>query len=149
MEKYLTVLIEKKKTNYQSYIDSAMMLFNDDESKTITINSKNTGKVSVKPVRDYLNDVARLPYKSINITYRNYTAIRNIRKQPDGSYRGVAILEQEFTGFDKEGRALYNDIVRRDIEVIIKIREYLKKSYHQVTMDIFFGNIGVTEIPAA
>jgi hypothetical protein len=149
MQGYLSVLIEKKKSNYKSYIDSAMLLFNNDASRLITITSSTTGKVYVKPVREYLADVAKLPYKSINITYRNFTAIENIRRQPDGSYRGVAVLDQEFTGFDKEGNALYNDIVRRDIEVMINIREYTRKESHLVAMDIFFGNMGVTEFTSA
>ncbi len=145
MQNYLSVLIEKKKKNYITYVDSAMRLFNNDESKIITITSQTTGKVYVKQVREYLKDVAKLPYKSINITYRNYTAIENIRMQPDGTYRGVAVMEQEFKGFDKEGHAMYSDIVRRDIEVIINLRDYQKKDYHLVSMDIFFGNMGVTE----
>ena len=143
----LSILIEKKKPDYMKAIDQAMLLFNNDETKLITVTSKNTGMVTVKPVRAYLTEVSKLPYKSINITYRNYTAIDNIRKQPDGTYKGVAVFQQEFTGFDKEGKAMYNDVIQRNVEVTVKVKEYIKEpTHHIVTMDIFFGNMGVTEM---
>ena len=147
LQDYLSILIEKKDPNYMKAVDKAMLLFNNDDSKLITVTSKNTGKVTIKPVRAYLNEVAKLPYKSIDITYRNYTAIENIRKQPDGTYRGVAVFQQEFTGFDKEGKAMYSDVIQRNVEVTIKMKEYNKDAaHHNVTMDIFFGNMGVTEL---
>ncbi|MFI5196413.1 MAG: hypothetical protein ACHQD8_04925 [Chitinophagales bacterium] len=143
----LSVLIEKKEPDYMKTIDKAMLLFNNDETKLITVTSKTTGKVTIKPVRDYLTDVSRLPYKSIRITYRNYTAIDNIRQQPDGTFKGVAVFQQEFTGFDKEGKAMYNDVIERNVEVTIRIKEYYKDpAYHIISTDIFFGNMGVTEM---
>ncbi len=146
MQHYFSVLIEKKELNYIKAIDSAMLLFNNDETKLVTITSKNTGKVYVKPVKEYLTDISKLPYKSVDITYRNYTAIENIRKQPDGLYKGVAVFQQEFTGFDKEGKAMYHDIITRNVEVVIKFAHYIIKEKHLVSMDIFFGNMGVTEM---
>lgn len=146
LQRYLTILIEKKQPNYMSAIDSAMLLFNNDDSKLMTVTSKTTGKVFVKPVRAYLRDVAKLPYKSINVTYRNYTAIGNIRKQPDGTFKGVAVLEQEFKGFDKEGKAMYSDVIRRNVEVTIKIKDHLDEEVNKLNLDIFFGNMGVTEM---
>jgi hypothetical protein len=147
LEHYLTVLIEKKEPNYINAIGKAMQLFNNDETKLITITNKNTGKIYVKPVKEYLTDVSRLPYVNVDITYRNYTAIEQIRKQPDGTFRGVAVFEQEFTGFDKEGKALYHDVIQRNTEVILRIREYPKDEMrHLVKVDIFFGNLGVTEM---
>jgi hypothetical protein len=146
LKKDLAVLVDKKKRNYAAYVDSAMALFNDDETKMVTVSNKNTGKVTVKTVKAYLTDVAKLPYRSVDVTYRNYTAINNIRKQPDGTYRGMVVLEQEFTGFDKEGGALYHDVVRRNIEVDIRIREYPRPGYHLTALHLFFGNMGVSEV---
>ena len=147
LQDYLSILIEKKEPGYVKAIDKAMLLFNNDETKLITVTSKTTGKVTIKPVRAYLTDVSKLPYKSIDITYRNYTAIDNIRKQPDGTFKGVAVFQQEFTGFDKEGKAMYNDVIQRNVEVTIKVKEYVKDAaHHIVSMDIFFGNMGVTEM---
>lgn len=148
LEQYLTVLVEKKDNDYLKAIDKAMRLFNNDDSRLVTITSKSTGKVYIKPIRDYLNDVAKLPYKSVNITYRNFSAINNIRRQPDGKYTGVVVFEQEFTGYDKEGKAMYHDVIRRNVEVTIKIAEYTKKgeNAHRTSVDIFFNNVGVTEI---
>ena len=147
LQDYLSILIKKKDPDNKKTIDKAMLLFNNDETKLITVTSKRNGKVTIKPVRAYLTDVSKLPYKSIDITYRNYTAIENIRKQPDGTFKGVAVFEQEFTGFDKEGNAMYNDVIRRNVEVVIKMKEYFKDAtHHNLTMDIFFDNMGVTEM---
>src|SRR4051812_36099801 len=44
LEKYLTDLVEKKGQTDQT-INKAMMLFNNDESKMITVTNKTTGKV--------------------------------------------------------------------------------------------------------
>ena len=146
LQGYLNILIEKKQPDYAKAIIKAMTLFNNDESKLISVTSKITGKTTVKPIRTYLRDVAKLPYKSINITYRNYSTIENIRKQPDGTFRGAVVFDQEFMGFDKEGNAIYHDEVRRNTEVTIKLKEYMKDDKHTVDMDIFFGNLGVTEL---
>jgi hypothetical protein len=147
LQHYLTVLIEKKDPNYKKTVDKAMLLFNNDEDKMVTVTNKNSGKIVVKYIHEYLNDVARLPYKSVNITYRNYSAIENIRKQPDGTYHGVAVFEQEFSGYDKEGKAVYHDVVRRNTEVVIRLAIYHKDLHTDiVAMDIFFGNMGVTEM---
>lgn len=147
LQNYLAVLAEKKQPAYEMVIDRAMLLFNNDESRLITVTSKVTGKTVIKPVRAYLTDMSRLPYKSVKITYRNYTAINNIHRQPDGTYRGIAVFQQEFTGYDKEGQALYNDVVQRNVEVVIRLKEYIKDAtHHNVTTDVFFGNMGVTEM---
>ncbi len=146
LQGYLNTLVEKKQPDYAKAIIKAMVLFNNDESKLISVTSKKTGKTTVKPIRTYLRDVAKLPYKSINISYRNYSAIENIRKQPDGTFRGAVVFDQEFIGFDKEGKPLYHDEVRRNTEVTIKLKEYMKDDKHTVDMDIFFGNLGVTEL---
>ncbi len=146
LQQYLTALV-KKEGNTQALIKSAMALFNNDESRLVTVTSKTTGKVYVKPVRQYLDDVARLPYKSVTISYRNYSAIQNIRRQPDGLYKGVVVFEQEFTGFDKEGKALYHDVVTRNVETVVRLAVYPKgQDTHVVALDVFFGNMGVTEM---
>ncbi len=147
LEQYLTALIKKEAPDYLKDVDKAMVLFNNDETKLVTITSKTTGKVYVKTVKEYLNDVSKLPYKSIDVTYRNYTAIENIRKQPDGTFRGIVVFEQEFKGYNPEGVAIYGDVIERNMEVILRIREYPKdEKSHIVSMDIFFGNLGVTEM---
>jgi hypothetical protein len=147
LEQYLTALIKKEDPNYIQAIDKAMLLFNNDESKLVTITSKTTGKVYVKTIKEYLHDISVLPYKSVDVTYRNYTAIENIRKQPDGTFRGIVVFEQEFKGYNQEGVALYGDVIERNMEVILRIREYPKdEKSHIVSMDVFFGNLGVTEM---
>lgn len=146
LQQYLTALVEKKE-GAKKTIDNAMLLFNNDDSRLVTVTNSVTGKVYTKPVRDYLNDVAKLPYKSVKITYRNYTAIENLRRQPDGLYKGVVVFEQEFSGFDKEGKALYHDVVTRNAEVTVRMAIYPKdQDKHIVALDIFFGNMGVTEM---
>ncbi len=146
LQQYLTALVEKKE-GAKKTIDNAMLLFNNDESRLVTVTNSVTGKVYTKPVREYLSDVAKLPYKSVKITYRNYTAIENLRRQPDGLYKGVVVFEQEFSGYDKEGKALYHDVVTRNAEVTVRLAIYPKdQNKHIVALDIFFGNMGVTEM---
>ncbi len=146
LQHYLTVLVEKKEPDYLKALDKAMLLFNNDETKLISVSNKNNKQIAVKPIKEYLTDISKLRYKSVNITYVNYTAINNIHRQPDGTYRGIVVFQQEFSGYDNEGKAMYNDVIQRDMEVTIKIREYTKNNKHIDVVDIFFGNIGVFEM---
>jgi len=143
----ITILAEKKDPNYRSQVNVAMKLFNNDDRKLVSVTSKKNPEPVTKPVRKYFNDLAQLHYDKVSITWHNAEYVSNFTKQPDGTYTALVAFEQEFTG-TKGGEInyTYHDVTQKRIEVTVKVWDVkengvVTKEY----MDVFLGNIGVTE----
>jgi hypothetical protein len=143
----IKVLAQKKDGDYHKELSAAMKLFNYDNRKTVTVTSKRHPEPVTKPVLQYLTDLAKLHYDKVNIIWHNALYISNFTKQPDGNYTGLVAFEQEFIGINgAEANYNYQDLTQKRIEVTVKVWEGkdpdgMKKEY----MDVFLGNIGVTE----
>ena len=147
LTKYLTILAGKKDPNYRDQIEKAMKLFNNDDRKLVMVTSLKNPEPVTKPVRQYLNDLAQLRYDKVSIVWHNAEYVSNFTKQPNGTYTALVAYEQEFTG-TKGGEVnyTYHDVTQKRIEVTVKVWDEVKngvvtKSY----MDVFLGNIGVTQ----
>jgi hypothetical protein len=128
-------------------IASAMQLFNNNEKRLVTVTSKKNPEPVTKPIRKYLNDLAQLHYSKVSIVWHNAEYVSNFVKQPDGTYAALVAFEQEFTGI-KTGEAnyTYHDVTQKRIEITVKVWDpKAKKKGKEYYMDVFLGNIGVTE----
>lgn len=128
-------------------IAAAMLLFNNNEKRLVTVTSKRNPQPVTKPVKQYLNDLAQLRYSKVNIVWHNAQYVSNFVKQPNGTYAALVAFEQEFTGI-KTGEVsyTYHDVTQKRTEVIVKVWEpKTKKKGKELYMDVFLGNIGVTE----
>lgn len=128
-------------------IATAMLLFNNNEKRLVTVTSKRNPQPVTKPVKQYLNDLAQLRYSKVNIVWHNAQYVSNFVKQPNGTYAALVAFEQEFTGI-KTGEVsyTYHDVTQKRTEIIVKVWEpKTKKKGKELYMDVFLGNIGVTE----
>ena len=147
LTKCLQKLADKKEPDYTKEIGITMKLFNNDDRKMVTVTSKKNPAPVTKPIRKYLNDLAHLHYDKVTILWHNAEYVSNFTKQPDGTYTALVAFEQEFTGsMGGEFNYTYHDVTQKRIEVTVKVWDKLEngvitKSY----MDVFLGNIGVTE----
>lgn len=145
----ISALVKKTDPNLDNVIDNTMKLWNNDNSKLVTIRSlANPNAPVTKHVKDYFKAMAKLKYKNVDVTYNNYSVVSNIHREADGNYHGTISFEQEFTAFDAEGKAVYKDITDRTIEIIITITDVTKDGQTHPMADIFFGNMGVTDVRA-
>lgn len=135
-----------KKENYKTAIDYGMKLFNFDESRTVAVSSKKTNTNDVRPIRKYLVKMSQIQYEKVDIKWRQGVFIGNIQKQEDGTYRGVVAIEQEFTGYNgSEANYAYHDVTKKRLEFVIKIWDAMENGKEKTYMDVYLGNIGVTE----
>ncbi len=147
--KLLTSYIKKiaTGTDVKKNIAGAMALFNNNENRMVTVTSKAHPEPATKPVRQYLNDVAKLHYSNVSIVWHNAQYVSNFTKQPDGTYSALVAFEQEFTGV-KAGEAsyTYHDVTQKRAEVVVKVWDHKTQSgKKEAYMDVFLGNIGVAE----
>ncbi len=146
LKEYISILVKKDRDNLENVVNEAMKLWNNDNKFLVTIKNKGSAaKPIIKPVRPYFSTMGKLPYKNVDITYRNYVYVGNIIKQPDGTYKGVVTFQQEFVAFDAEGNPQYHDIIDRTFEIIVVVTDVIKDGQTKETAEIFFGNMGVTD----
>ncbi len=145
LTKCLELLI-KKKENYNNAIDYGMKLFNYDETRTVQISNKKTNTIDTRPIKKYFIKMSQLQYDRVDIKWRTGVFISNIVKQEDGTYRGVVAIEQEFTGYNgNEANYAFHDVTKKKLEFTIKIWDAMQDGKEKTFMDVYLGNIGVSE----
>jgi hypothetical protein len=146
LTRLIKALSEKKETD-KALVAEAMKLFNNNEYALVSVTRKNEKKPVTVPVRTYLSRLNRLKYDKVNILWHNATYVSNFTRQPNGTYMGLVAVEQEFTGImSGEANYVYKDRTQKRVEVTVKVWDAkddkdIKKQY----LDVFLGNIGVTE----
>ncbi len=140
-------LAVKKGADSKREMEIAMKLFNNDETKMVTVTSKKHPEPVTMPIRKYMEHLAGLHYNKITITWHNARYMSNFIKQPDGTFAAVVAFEQEFVGVKKgEVKYTYRDLTKKRVEVAVKVWDV--KEGDKITkeyMDVFLGNIGVSE----
>ncbi len=147
LTRIMKTLAAHKDPNHKQLVLDGMKLFNNNDRVMVTFTSKNKSTPTTMPVRQYLIRLTTLKYDNVNVTWRNAQYLSKFTRQPDGNYTAIVAYEQEFTGV-KGGEAnyVYHDVTQKRIEVGVKVWDNKavgadKKAY----MDVFLGNIGVTE----
>ena len=138
-------LCQKKQNNLKATIDYGMGLFNNNEDRLVSVTSKS-GVPNTKPIRKYLTNMSNLPYSSVQMKWNNSAFLGNFHKNADGKWYGTVVFEQEFTGFDPEGRVKYADKVKKQVEVVVEVFNAVGEDGKTVTKwDVYLANIGVYE----
>lgn len=147
LTKLVHKIAEKNSGNYKMYVDEAMKLFNDNERVLVSVTARSKAQPETMPVRQYLERLGKLKYDRVSITWHNAQYVSNFTRQPDGTYRGIVAFEQEFTGVrDGEAGYRYHDVTQKRIEVGVKVWDDKNAAAPgKAYMDVFLGNIGVTE----
>jgi len=147
LTRHMKILAEKKDRAYRSHVEEAMKLFNNNDKVLVTYTSKSKPEPTTVPVRQYLSRLAQLQYDNVTVNWTNAQYLSKFTRQPDGTYKAIVAYEQEFTG-QKGGEAnyVYHDVTQKRIEVGVKVWDAPKDSTgRKAYMDVFLGNIGVTE----
>jgi hypothetical protein len=145
LSKYIS-LIGDKGTEYSEatrVIDRAVELFMDGSE--VGVSTLNTQDVNYYPVRTYLERLMRLNYSKVDVEWYKIEYVSDLEKQPDGTYVGVITIFQKFSGYDKEGGLVYQDVTKKDITVYVKRKETQIAGRLIGFWDVLLGDIRVKE----
>lgn len=143
--KYIS-LIGDKSTDFSEanrVIERAIELFM--EGSEVGVSSLYKEEISYYPVRDYLERLMRLNYSKVNIEWYKIQYVSDLERQPDGTYVGVITVFQKFSGYDKEGQLVYEDVTKKDITVYVKRKETQIAGKLIGFWDVLLGDIRVKE----
>jgi len=145
LSKYIS-LIGDKETPFSEatrVIDRAEELFM--EGSEIGVSSLFKEGINYYPIREYLERLMRLNYSKVDVEWYKIEYVSDLEKQPDGTYVGVITVFQKFSGYDKEGGLVYQDVTKKDITVYVKRKETQIAGKMIGFWDVLLGDIRVKE----
>lgn len=145
LSKYIS-LIGDKGTEFSEanrVIDRAEELFM--EGSEVGVSSIYREEVNYYSVRKYLERLMRLNYSKVDIEWYKIEYVSDLERQPDGTYVGVITVFQKFSGYDKEGELVYQDVTKKDITVYVKRKETQIAGRLIGFWDVLLGDIRVKE----
>ncbi len=145
LSKYIS-LIGNKDTPFSEanrVIDRAVELFM--EGSEMGVSSLFSEDINYYLVREYLERLMRLNYSKVDIEWYKIEYVSDLERQPDGTYVGVITVFQKFSGYDKEGGLVYQDVTKKDITVYVKRKETQIAGKLIGFWDVLLGDIRVKE----
>ncbi len=147
-QQYLPTIADKNSSDIEKEdaINAAKALF--IEGSMIQISSTKSKEVKTIPIGDYLRAISILKqYNQVKITFYDLCKVSQFTQDPEGNYRGNAKIFQRFTGYDKNGRPIYDDMTTKSIST--SINPSFDPFYQKNKWKVFLGNITVEETIAA
>lgn len=145
LSKYIS-LIGNKETPFSEanrVIDRAVELFM--EGSEMGVSTLYSDDINYYLVREYLERLMRLNYNKVDIEWYKIEYVSDLERQPDGTYVGVITVFQKFSGYDKEGGLVYQDVTKKDITVYVKRKETQIAGKLIGFWDVLLGDIRVKE----
>lgn len=144
LETYLKIISDKdlNTDQVQNAITQAQTLFINGDA-LIEVSSKNRSNIQLFKVPLYLNRLAFIKYRNVQIEWYNIQYASKFRINPDGTYTGIIELEQKFTGMAND-KKVYEDITRKTVEVYMQSFNKLKGGEMIQEWNVFLGNIGIS-----
>ncbi|MEZ5009382.1 MAG: hypothetical protein R2728_04955 [Chitinophagales bacterium] len=140
---YLSIISNKESDRFTATKakDEAFKLFTGERA-TVETSNVNTGDISTRPIKVYLEVLQQLKYDKVEISWSEIGYVSSLRPDQEGNLWGTVSIKQKFTGY-RDGIAIYSDITYKEIEV--KFETYQKNiGGEQVSQwDVFLNNIGV------
>jgi hypothetical protein len=112
-----------------------------DEERLIEVSQPNKPSEIYK-IRQYLNKLKLLRYQDVRVSWYNVSFVSKMRKGPDGRYYATVSFDQKFEGF-QEGKLVYSDKIRKNIEVIIDKYKKVVDGVEQDGWEVYLSDIGV------
>ncbi|MEJ1928748.1 hypothetical protein WDZ92_00550 [Nostoc sp. NIES-2111] len=112
-----------------------------DEERLVEVSQPNKASEIYK-VRQYLNKLKLLRYQDVRVSWYNVSFVSKMRLGPDGRYYATVSFDQKFEGF-QEGKLVYSDKVRKNIEVIIDKYKKMVDGVEQEGWEVYLSDIGV------
>ena len=145
LSKYIS-LIGDKGTPFSEatrVIDRAEELFMEGSEVGVSSLFKET--INYYRIREYLERLMRLNYSKVDVEWYKIEYVSDLERQPDGTYVGVITVFQKFSGYDKEGGLVYQDVTKKDITVYVKRKETQIAGKLIGFWDVLLGDIRVKE----
>lgn len=145
LSKYIS-LIGDKGTDFSEanrVIDRAVELFMEDAE--MGVSSIYQPEINYYPVKQYLQRLMRLNYNKVDIEWYKIQYVSDLERQPDGKYVGVITVFQKFSGYNKEGDLVYQDVTKKDITVYVERKETQIGGRLIGFWDVMLGDIRVKE----
>jgi hypothetical protein len=145
LSKYIS-LIGDKGTPFSEanrVIDRAVELFM--EGSEMGVSTLYSDEINYYPIREYLERLMRLNYNKVDIEWYKIEYVSDLERQPDGTYVGVITIFQKFSGYDKEGGLIYQDVTKKDITVYVKRKETQIAGKLIGFWDVLLGDVRVKE----
>jgi hypothetical protein len=145
LSKYIS-LIGDKETPFSEanrVIDRAVELFM--EGSEMGVSTLYSDEINYYPIREYLERLMRLNYSKVDIEWYKIEYVSDLERQPDGTYVGVITVFQKFSGYDKEGGLIYQDVTKKDITVYVKRKETQIAGKLIGFWDVLLGDVRVKE----
>ena len=145
LSKYIS-LIGDKGTDFSEanrVIDRAVELFM--EGSEMGVSSIFQPEINYYPVKQYLQRLMRLNYNKVDIEWYKIQYVSDLERQPDGKYVGVITVFQKFSGYNKEGDLVYQDVTKKDITVYVERKETQIGGRLIGFWDVMLGDIRVKE----
>jgi hypothetical protein len=126
----------------EKMVKQAVDLFIHDT--VIVETTRPNGERKQEFVRNYLTKLRMLKYSSVKIEWSETQYISQIKKAPDGNYYGVVSFIQKFTADLPDSKNVFEDVTRKNIEVILKSYKKEVDGESLELWDVFLGNIGIS-----
>jgi hypothetical protein len=140
--RYIRIIADKQTPldEANSTISRAVALFLDEDR---LLEVSVPGKPSeIYKIRQYLNKLKLLRYQDVRISWYNVSFVSKMRLGPDGRYYATVSFDQKFEGF-QEGKLVYSDKIRKNIEVIIDKYKKVVDGLEQEGWEVYLSDIGV------
>ncbi len=145
LSKYISLIGDKETAFAEAnrVIDRAVELFM--EGSEVGVSSLYRDEINYYQVREYLERLMRLNYSKVDIEWYKIEYVSDLEQQPDGTFVGVITIFQKFSGYDKEGELIYEDVTKKDITVYVKRKETQIAGKLIGFWDVLLGDIRVKE----
>lgn len=143
--KYISIIGNKSTpwSEANRVIDRAEELFM--QGAEIGVSSLFSNQVQYYKVRTYFERLMRLNYDRVEIEWYNIEYVSDLQRQPDGTFVGVITIFQRFSGYNREGGLVYQDVTKKDITVYVRRKETQIGGRLIGFWDVMLGDIRVKE----
>ncbi|MBK9291672.1 MAG: hypothetical protein IPM52_08620 [Bacteroidetes bacterium] len=143
--KYISIIGNKSTpwSEANRVIDRAEELFM--QGAEIGVSSLFRNEIQYFMVRTYFERLMRLNYDRVEIEWYNIEYVSDLQRQPDGTFVGVITIFQRFSGYDREGGLVYQDVTKKDITVYVRRKETQIGGRLIGFWDVLLGDIRVKE----
>lgn len=123
-------------------VKQALRLFIDEE-RLVEVTSLNSDSARYYKIGQYLNHIRMLPYARVELLWNQVAYINQIKRSTDGNYYGLITVEQIFRGFNEENLVIYEDLTRKNLQVVVKPYSQVIEGKEVEKWDVFLSDIGV------
>jgi hypothetical protein len=127
-------------------IEQAVKLFTPNATIQVSFRKADgTITVATRKIEEYLKKLKLSKYNSVRIEWSDIQYIGNLKQESDGNYYGIITGQQRFSGYTKNGKVSYSDIVKKDVKVMITTYKKTIDAIENQQWEVFLGNIGIVE----